>query len=97
MEPQVDQWMAAATQTVARKQDITLDEADTVNLSQSGTTISPLTSSSFILFGEGTMDESFGDNNADNWMEFDPNAGDAEEGQSVIHTRPNLNSDAFLL
>jgi hypothetical protein len=28
--------MAAATQTVARRQDITLDDSDTVNMSQAG-------------------------------------------------------------
>jgi hypothetical protein len=39
--PQVDQWMAAATQTVARKQDITLDESDTVSTSQTGRHIFP--------------------------------------------------------
>jgi hypothetical protein len=29
------------------------------------------------------MNETFGDNNADNWMEFDPNAGEADEMQQV--------------
>jgi cohesin complex subunit SCC1 len=58
--PMVDQWMIAATQTTARRQDITLEESD--------------------IAAQGDVaEETFGDMNADNWMEFDPTSGDGPD------------------